>query len=873
MLLFTRLRSVFRTLFRTRELEQELDEELQSYLDLRMAQKIREGLPVNQARRETMLELGGVEQVKENVREERRGAFLDVLAQDLRGSIRTLRRDPGFFLVAIVILALGIGATSSLFSLVDRQLHFREPDRLVVGLKTIKGVPMNWISRVDYYDFHDRNRSFEALAALTDFTQPVPETSGDEPVLLETGYMTWNLFPALGVEPVIGRGFQPADAEPGAERVVIASYRFWMEQHGGSFDLIGSTIILGGEPFTVVGVLPRGYRFFVDADLWRLIDREGPFDLSRGSHSHFVVGRLLPGVSMEQAGVDLSTIAAELSEQYPDTNTEKGIVLQPLRSFLMFKARPVLITLLVATVLVLLIACGNVAGLLLARGQVKLPELSIRSALGATRLRLIRQLLTESMLIAGLAGIAGVVIARILLDLLLNLLPGGQAGLDPPAIDGGVLLFTVGVSLLTGLFAGLIPAVRSSVANLVDRMNAGSRVSESLGSTRLRSSFVVAQVALSVVLLISAGLLINNLIGLARLDLGFDPDDLFTCGLQISPQDYPTVEARLQFYGDLLDRIRAQPGVASATVANKVPALHPYQDWGIYATSRPPASPVDGITALARWATPGYFATIRMPLLRGRDFESTDTGEAAQVIILSEDTARTLFPDSDPIGQLVTMEFMDPAEFRVIGIVGDGRLNGVNNEPFRAMYLPYALLPSTRMQLIVRGEGNALDLAEPVQSIVRQMDRMVPMAYPTTVETEIDAQMGGFRIMIIAMSLFAALALILTAIGLYGVLAYHVRQRSSEIGLRICLGATGRAIITSILRQGFLLIGIGLALGVGGAIMAERLMGTFLLRTGAISITAYAGALFLFVMVAFIACLVPALRTLRIDPVEALRLE
>jgi len=784
-----------------------------------------------------------------------------------------MRREPGFALVAVMILALGIGATSALYSLVDRQLPFEEPDRLVMGMKTIQGRPANWISRVDYYDFHDRNRSFRELALVTDFTQSLTETSGDEPVLLTTAFATWNLLPLLGIEPVQGRGFRSEDAVPGAERVVLASYRLWMEQFGGEADQIGRTLTLNGSPCTVIGVLPRDFHFLVEADLWWLVNREGPWDPGRGSHSHMMIGRLLPGITMEQAGQDLSAIAAELSKQYPETNDEKGVFLRPLRSSLMSDARPVLLTLLAATVLVLLIACGNVAGLMLARGQVKLPELSIRSALGATRLRLIRQQMTESLFIAGLAGLLGVVIARMLLDLLLSLLPGGLVGLDPPTINGGVVLFAIGVSIVTGIFTGLVPAVRSSVANLVDRMNTGTRVSESARSTRLRSTFVVAQVTFSVVLLVAAGLLINNLIGLARIDIGFDPDDLFTCGIQISPLEYQTAEERIGFFDDLLERVRALPGVENATVANKVPAVDPYQDWGVHATSRPPTRPVDGITALARWAPPGYFETIRMPLLRGRDFEPTDRGEAAQVIILSDDTARNLFPDTDPIGHLVTVQFLDPDVFRVIGIVGDGHLNGIRNEPYRAMYMPLARQPSSGMRLIVRVERDAIGLTDPIRSIVRDMDRMVPLAYPTTVEAAIDRQLGGFWIAIIAMSLFAVLALVLTAIGLYGVLAYHVRRRASEIGLRVCLGATGRNIIAGVLQQGFLLAGIGITLGIAGALAAEQLLSTILSRTDAIGITAYLGALLLFAIVAFVACLVPALRTLRIDPVKALRIE
>jgi predicted permease len=404
-------------------------------------------------------------------------------------------------------------------------------------------------------------------------------------------------------------------------------------------------------------------------------------------------------------------------------------------------------------------------------------------------------------------------------------------------------------------------------------MQSGSRVSEGRGSTRLRSVFVVAQVTFSLVLLITAGLLISDLRELTRIDMGFDPEGLFTCGLSISPVDYPTAESRHHFFDGLLDQIEALPGVASVAVANKAPALHPYQDWGLHATSRPPATPADGITALARWASPGYFSTIGMPLLRGRDFEPTDRGDGAQVVILSEATARILFPDSDPIGQLVSIEFIDGYEFRVIGIAGDGRLNGIMSDSFRAFYLPSALFGSTGLQLIVRTTGDPLRIAGPVREVIRRTDPMVPMEYPTTIADGLEEQLGGFRVAISAMSLFAVLALALTAIGLYGVLSYHVRRRTSEFGLRVCLGATGGRIIAAVLRHALLLIGIGLALGIGGGLLSVPLLERYLTGAGPVTIAMWTGPLLVFLLVAFAACLMPALRVLRIDPVEALRIE
>jgi len=869
-----RLNSILRRMFDRDTVERELDEELQAYLDMRTAQLIGEGHPVDEARRRARLELGGVEKVKEDVRRERAGSVLEEFARDVRHTLRSLRAEPGYALIIIMILALGIGATSALFSMVDRDPPFSEHERLLIGRTTWNGnLAGGWVSRVDYYDFLDQNRTFENLALLTDFTQPFPMITEGEPSLIEVGWVTWNLFETLGVEPLLGRLYRPEEAEPGAPPVVMVSHSFWQDRFGGSSDLVGSTIQVAGAPITVIGILPPDYHFFGEADLWSLINREGPWDTSRGSHSHAVVGRLASGVTKEQAQADLSAIAQVLAEEYPDTNEGKGIALIPLRSFLMFNIRPVLFTLLAATVLVLLIACGNVAGLFLARGQKRLPELAIRSALGAGRGRLIRQLLTESVCLTALAGVLGIALAWLLLRLILQLPSFGYPGLEPPAINGEVLLFALGLSLVTGLVVGIIPALRVSGSDLIRRIGTGARTSEHRRSTRLRSGFVIGQVALSVVLLVVTGLLITSLTRLARVDPGFDADNLFTFGLQVPPADYPDPEQRWQFYDELLGRIRSLPGVEDATMINKVPARHPYQDWGVYPLSGSEVQADAGVSSLARWVPPGYFATMRMPLLEGRDFDETDAIGGGLKIILSEDTARRLFPDGDAIGQLVTIDFTDGAFLEVIGIVGDGRLNGITSDPFRAMYMTYAYMPSTRMQIVVRAERNAAALAAPIREVVREMDRTIPLDSPTTLEAVISEQLGPFRIAILALSLFALLAIVLAAIGLYGVLAFHVRQRSRELGIRMVFGAGRGDIIGRVLRQGYLLVLIGMVVGLVGAALGAGLLRQILFQTSAIEPVTYLVTAAFFAAVALAACLLPARRTLSIDPVESLRAE
>ena len=449
-----RIKSIFRSLLRKEELDQDLNEELHSYLDSLAKEKVEKGMNRDEALREARLELGGVEQVKEQVRQERLGAAIDTLLQDIRYTFRTLWKSKGFALVAILILAVGIGANTALFSTVNtvllRQLPFQEPDRLVVCLKTMKGELNGAISRLDYFDYREQSRSFVDLAALIDSTVQYTVTGGDEPELVHTGFVTWNLFRTLRVNPVYGRHFLPEE-EGGGAGVVILSYGFWLHLFGGSPESIGSILLLDGSPFTVVGVMPRGFRFQFDADLWRLVDRDGPFDASRGSHSHILVGRLIPEVSIGQAQSEVDAISTGLGQRYPDTNKEKGLWLGDLHEFMVSDVRLSLLLLMVTTVLVLAIACGNVAGLLLARGQRRLSEIAMRTALGAPKKRLVRQFLTESMILTGLSGVAGIGVAYLLQNLLLRLLPMGQLGIDRPVIDVKALLFTLFASVLTGL--------------------------------------------------------------------------------------------------------------------------------------------------------------------------------------------------------------------------------------------------------------------------------------------------------------------------------------------------------------------------------------------------------------------------------------
>jgi putative ABC transport system permease protein len=876
MQIYTRLISTFRSLFRKAELDREVNEELASYLEMLTEEKIRAGMSREQARRAARIELGGIEQVKEKVRERRLGAAIDTLFQDVRYAFRSLRKNAGFALVAISILAIGIGANTALFSNIHtvlfRGLPYAEPDRLMVGLKTRNGEMSGPVSRVDYFDFRELNSSFDQLAALADFTVQHTTTDGRQPELVETGYATWNLFSALRVNPVAGRLFFPEEEVASAADVVLISYGFWQRRFGGAPAAVGSTLNLDGSPLTVVGVLPQGFRFLYDADAWRPVTTEGPFDGSRGSHSHFVIGRLKPGVTMAQAQGDVTGIADGLADEYPASNQGKGLLLTELQEFMVRDVRLSLLLLMATTVLVLLIACGNVAGLLLARGERRLSEMAMRSALGASRPRLIRQLVTESVILTVIAGALGVVIAFFLQDVLLRLLPVGELGVDRPVMNLLALTFTLAIAIGTGLLIGVVPALRNTATRPAQQLRSGTHASEGLRSSRLRGGLVVVQVALSVSLLIGSGLLIRSFAELSRVDLGFESESLLTGQLRIQGSDYPTVEERWQFFSSLIEEVEALPGVTSATLINKLPIISPWQDWSIWPAEAPPPTAQNDFSAMARWVPPGYFETMGMPLLAGRDISATDVLGSQYVIVVSESVARALFDDSDPIGRQVRIGWEDRS-FEVIGLVKDARINRLRRAPDAAAYMSAAQLGPTRMQIAVRTSGHPMLLVGPIENLLLRKDPNVLFAFPASMASILDERLAGFRIVIMSLALFSVLALALAAIGLYGVLAYHVSQRKNEMGIRLAMGASNSDLLTMILKRGLALVGIGLVVGVAAAYPGTLLIRQMLYETQPVDVGAYVAAVGFLGMVAAVACLLPAWRATRVDVVEVLRVE
>ncbi len=526
---FSLIKGTYRALTRSDARDRELDEELESYLELLVAEKTENGMDPALARREALMELGGAEQVKDSVRESQHGAALESLIWDLRYAVRGMLKAPGFTFVAVLTLALGIGANTALFSTVNaaliRDIPFDEPDRLVAGEKTQDGVPQGPVSRLDYFDISDSAESFEGLAAYV--PHQVTVTGEAPPEVVGMMFATWNLLPILGTDPIVGRHFLREEETNGGSRSALISERLWQRRFGRDVDVVGKTLDVDGEPQTIVGVIPADFRFMADVDLWLPIPRGDYFiDRQRDSHSLQIVGRLKPGVTLAQAQSEADAITAALEEHYPDTNAGKGFILYDLQRFMVGDACISLFLLMATTAMVLLISCGNVAGLLLARGQARLPEMAMRSALGAPRKRLLRQLVTESVLMTLVAGIAGIGLAVLFQKLLLQLLPLGRPGLPQPTLDTTVLLFTLLVSILAGAAVGVVPALRATSFNPWEQLKTVSHVSEGRKSSRLRNLLVVGQVAISVVLLVGSGLLIQTMSRLTTVNLGFDPDNL-----------------------------------------------------------------------------------------------------------------------------------------------------------------------------------------------------------------------------------------------------------------------------------------------------------------------------------------------------------
>ena len=862
--------------FQKSRMQRDLGEELETYEQLLAEEKIARGLAPAQARREARLEIGSRDLVKENVHDAWLGSALDSLMQDVRFTLRTLAHNPGFAFVTVLVLALGIGSATALFTTVNRALlrpiPFYAPDRLVAGQKLLNGAPSGPVSGPDYYDYQAQCKSFERLAAFVNMAPPGALSAGGEPELVHAGFASWDLFHTLGVGPATGRDFAPDDAKGAGAQVAILSEPLAVHFFGGVRQALGKTVRGNNQSFEVVGVMPRGLHIMVDADLWFVLGRNGPMGQARDQHNYTLVGRLKPGVTLRQAQLEVDGLSKSLERQYPRSNAGKSLQLTSLHAFMVAGVRTNLLLLMAASVLVLLIACGNVAGLLLARGQRRIPEMAMRTALGAPRRRLVRQLVTESAILALVAGALGIGVAYLLQLLLLRLLPLGQIQSDGSLLDGAALLFSLAASIATGILVGAFPALRVTALNLGQRLKTGARSSEEMRGTRFRGSLVVLQVAVSAVLLVGSTTLIHELVKLITTDPGFASDHVLTGRLQIQPGRDATTAQRTAIFNSLLEQVRAQPGVISASLLNLLPIEEPFNDWEVWPANRPHPDIKDAVSPFARWVSPGYFRTMRIPLLRGRDVAPSDIADGQPVIILSKSAADRLFPNQNPLGWMVHAGWGEK-QYQIIGVAADARLSTLGEGPSLAFYMPAAQVGSDEMRVVVRTSGEPESMIGPLRQILKRNDGSVLFSEPATMDSILDKSLAGYRYVVLAASVFSGVALVLTAVGLYGLLAYYVSTRRNEIAVRMALGATRGNVLGMVLSRGMRLVLLGLALGAAGAYPEMSLIRGMLSGAETLNVVTCLSAAAVLGAASMLACFLPAWRATRGGILEPLRSE
>ncbi|MCP3100235.1 ABC transporter permease [Myxococcus sp. K15C18031901] len=805
------------------------------------------------------------------------------LAQDFRLALRKLRGSPGFTLVAVLTLALGVGANSAIFSVVDavllRPLPMDDAERLV-RLYSPEGEAKEMpTSSPDFMDFQERSRSFSGMTAVRHHQQSLG-SPGVEPERLSGAWTTPGFFEVLGAPVRLGRGLTPADSQPGAERVIVLSHGLWQRRFDADPGILGRTVQLGGENRTVVGVGREGFDFPQGSQLWApvVIDADFSSEDSRGAHGWRTYARLRPGVTLEAAYADVVAVARQLEAEHPTTNTGVSASLVPLRDALVGNVRPALFVLLGAVGLVLLIACANLSNLLLARAVGRRGELSVRMALGASRGQVVRQLLVESGVLAGLGALLGMLFAGWLLDVLLALAPRNIPGLERVSIDGRVLLFTCALGLFTALLFGLLPALQASRENPATSLREVGAKGSTRGGGRARHVLIVAETALAVVLLVGGGLLLKSFQKLKDSDPGFRADGVLSFELELPESTYPWAgPATEQFYATLLERLGALPGVEAVGAVQGLPLSGSNMTSGLRDLALPEPALGEGWLSQVHIVTPGYAQTLRMRLVRGRLLEAGDSAAPGhRAVVISEEAARRYWPGEDPLGREVEISASyGKGRFggRVVGIVGDVRHEGIEKDAFPQVYVPFAQALGSRMTVVLRTQDDPLRLAGQVREEVKALDSSLPLGNVRTLEALVGGALAQPRFFMLVTTSFAVLALLLAAVGLSGVIAHAVSHRTREFGIRMALGARTGELMLLVMRQYLRLTSYGLVIGLVLALGVSRMLTGMVYGIVPSDPLTYLGVAALLGAVALVASYVPALRVARVDPIVALRQE
>ena len=879
-------------LWRRRQ-DAELDEELASHLRMAIADRIARGESPEAASRAARLEMGNLPLVKEVTRDMWGWTTVEQILQDIRYACRTLRKSPGFSLVAIITLALGVGANTAMFSVINavllRPLPFPHPERLVAvtetDLRSATSIRSTSVSWPNFFDWRSRAHGVESLSAYrdADFTL----TSGTRSLHIDGAVVSSEFFSTLGVQPVLGRGFQLEEERAGAD-VAVISDQLWRSEFDADPAVVGRAMRLNGRRFSVVGVMPPRFRFPVSVPaplLWVTLaydartesPDEEPITTQRGAHFLRVVGRLRPETSLASVQSELDVIAAAIARDYPRDQARRGVRARPQLETLVGDRRQPLLILFAAVGCVLLIACANLANLLLARGAGRHRELSVRAALGASRRRVVSQLLTESVVLSAAGTACGLALARWWLAALVSLSPVTLRGLDEASIDGAVLAFTVLMAVGSAVAFGMIPALQAARSNLAAGLQASMRASAGRSQQRIRAGLVIAETAIGVTLLVAAGLLLRNFNRLLHTSPGFDPQNVVTARFMLPDARYSYLK-QIAFYEELLPDIAKMPGVQAVAATAPLPLSGSRYSLSVeLAGSTTPAA--DKPSASFGMVSPGYFHAMRVPFLRGRDFSLADNDGAPRVVVVNDSFARTFFAGQDPIGQrirpgLSTTEKETPWR-EIVGVVADIKHGALTESDQPAFFVPFAQGLISPLYLIVRtaGEPAGQGLAEDIRGTLARKDPELALYDVKTLDAYLATSVASERFETLLLAMFAGLGLTLTAVGLYGVVAYGVAQRTREFGIRLALGARSGEVLGMVVRRGLALAGIGLAVGVIMAAFVARLLATALHGIDPLDPVTFGAVAAVLLVVAMVASYVPARRATRVDPISALRTE
>jgi|HubBroStandDraft_6_1064221.scaffolds.fasta_scaffold06087_2 putative ABC transport system permease protein len=881
-----------RALFRRDAMEAEMDEELRSHFENQVEKLVASGFPRQEAVRRARIEFGGYEQLKEECREARGVRLIETMLQDLRYALRILRGSPGFTAVAILTLALGIGANTAIFSVVDsvllRPLPYRDPLGLVMlwEQNSQDKNPHNTVSPPDFLDWQSQNSVFAEMAAIFDQHANLTGNGLPQEVVLQD--VSANFFSVLGVTPILGPGFTAENGKAGNDNIVVLSYGYWKERFAGDSGVIGKTILLNGKAQTITGVAPENFSWFIKdgsftnekPQMWtpfvfpaRFSDRK---DIGRFLT---VVARLKAGSNVSLAQSQMNTIAARIADEYPDFNRYWGANVVPVRDQISGDLRPALLILFGAVAFVLLISCANVSSLLLARAAAREREIAVRTAIGASPWRIARQLMTESVLLALIGGAIGMVLAVWGTNFLLAASPNNLLDLRSIPIDWRVMAFAAGSTMLAGLLFGVLPSFISSHSGVSETLKEGGRGSSAGRKRRFaRSAFVVAQMCLALVLLAGAGLLIRSFVRLVGVDPGFDANHLLTFKVSLPSSKYGTDKALLTFFHDFQGRISRLPGVRSAGLCSFPPFTGLGSATGVHVLSQPEQSLMDLPVAAVRVVGADYFSTMQIPLRAGRSFNEQELTEERHVVVVNQAFADQYIKGVNPLGQkaVIYMKSLEESKNKpseIIGVVGDVRQMGLDTPAEPTVYWPHPELVLSELTFVVRTANEPLALVSAVRNEIQQMDPEQPMGAVSTMDQLLAGTLSRSRFTMLLLGVFAAVALILACVGIYGVIAFSVTQRTQEFGIRMALGANRRDVFRLVLGQGTRLTLLGIGLGIVAAVIVTRLMATLLFGISATDPLTFASVALLLALVALAACYIPARRATRVDPIVALRYE